>query len=189
MDSPGISPGSDSNETWEQSSQITKTGSESSRSDRDRRHSSSASSSTISANRDNSPGSNGRRTRPSVTSIASALPTVREMHDRRTSSQSSLTVPRLHHHSSVTSSLTSEETVVSSKKVLTNFQKVAARDPEIEAQRLRKLSRCNSEYLAQKLSTTGSWTGTILPIAAYKTSFSDSSSKVGAALIYRQRTN
>ncbi|KAI4252371.1 MAG: hypothetical protein L6R42_007993, partial [Xanthoria sp. 1 TBL-2021] len=150
MDSPGISPGSDSNDTWEQSLQITKTGSESSRSDRGRRHSSSASSSTISANRDNSPGSNGRRTRPSVTSIASALPTVREMHDRRTSSQSSLTVPRLPHHSSVTSSLTSEETVVSSKKVLTNFQKVAARDPEIEARRLRKLSRCNSEHLVQK---------------------------------------
>ncbi|KAL8853448.1 MAG: hypothetical protein Q9221_001765 [Calogaya cf. arnoldii] len=150
MASPAISPGSDSNETWEQSSHITKTGSESTTSDRDRRHSSSASSSSISANRDNSPGSNGRRTRPSVTSIASTLPTVREMHDRRTLSQSSLTVPPLPQHPSVSSSLTSEETVVSSKKVLTNFQKVAGRDPEIEARRRRKLSRCNSEYLIQK---------------------------------------
>ncbi|KAL8675232.1 MAG: hypothetical protein Q9168_000352 [Polycauliona sp. 1 TL-2023] len=142
--SPGISPGTDSNEIW------TKPASDSSRSDGNRRHSSSASSSSTSVNRDHSPGSNGRRTRPSVTSIAAALPTVREMHDRRTSSQASLCVPPLPHHPSVTSSLTSEETVVSSKKVLTNFQKVAGRDPEIEAQRLRKLSRCNTEYAIQK---------------------------------------
>ncbi|KAL8772056.1 MAG: hypothetical protein Q9209_002722 [Squamulea sp. 1 TL-2023] len=147
MDSPGRSPGSDSNnENWE----LTKTSSISSRSDRERRHSSSASSSSNSANRDSSPGSNGRRTRPSVTSIASSLPTVREMHDRRTSSQSSLPVPCLPQHPSLTSTATSEETVVSSKKVLTNFQKVAGRDPEIEARRLRKLSPCNSEYLIQK---------------------------------------
>ncbi|KAL8862290.1 MAG: hypothetical protein Q9178_001299 [Gyalolechia marmorata] len=152
MESPGRSPGSDNNETetWELTSPSTKAGSDSSRSDRDRRHSSSASSSSVSTNRDNSPGSNGRRTRPSVTSIVSSLPTVREMHDRRTSSQSSLTVPPLPHHFSVTSSLTSEETVVSSKKVLTNFQKVAGRDPEIEARRLRKLSRLNTEYRFQK---------------------------------------
>ncbi|KAL8887912.1 MAG: hypothetical protein Q9192_006256 [Flavoplaca navasiana] len=145
MDSPGISPGSDSNENWERSSQTTKTGS-----DGNRRHSSSASSSSVSANRDNSPGSDGRRARPSVTSIAATLPTVREMHNRRTSSQSSLTVPPNPHHPSLTSSEASEETVVSSKRVLTNFQKVAGRDPEIEARRLRKLSRHNSEYLVQK---------------------------------------
>ncbi|KAL8784546.1 MAG: hypothetical protein Q9213_003894 [Squamulea squamosa] len=151
MESPGRSPGSDNNnENWELASQSTKAGSVSSKSDRERRHSSSASSSSNSANRDNSPGSNGRRTRPSVTSIASSLPTVREMHDRRTSSQASLPVPSLPHHPSVTSSVPSEETVVSSKKVLTNFQKVAGRDPEIEARRLRNLSRCNSEYLIQK---------------------------------------
>ena len=68
------------------------------------------------------------------------------MHDRRTSSQASLTVPK---HSSILTSST-DETVVSSKKVLTNFEKVAARDPEIEARRIRKLSRCNTEYNRQR---------------------------------------
>ncbi|KAI4248411.1 MAG: hypothetical protein L6R40_000970 [Gallowayella cf. fulva] len=152
METPATSPGSGGvNEVWELSSQSNNSGSVSAKSDRDRRHSSSASSSSISANRDHSPASsNGRRTRPSVTSVASSLPTVREMHNRRTSSQASLTVPPLPHNASLTSSVDSEETVVSSKKVLTNFQKVAGRDPEIEARRLRKISRCNTEALIQK---------------------------------------
>ncbi|KAL8720978.1 MAG: hypothetical protein Q9225_002260 [Loekoesia sp. 1 TL-2023] len=128
------------------SSQSTKSGSVSSKSRGERRHSSSASSSSATGNRDGSPGSNARRTRPSVTSIASSLPAVREMHDRRTSSQSSLTVPPHTHISSVSS----DETVVSSKKVLTNFQKVAARDPRIEEERIRRLSRFNTERERQR---------------------------------------
>ena len=68
------------------------------------------------------------------------------MHDRRTSSQSSLTVPPHPHVSSVSS----DETVVSSKKVLTNFQKVASRDPRIEEERIRKLSRFRTEYQRQR---------------------------------------
>ncbi|KAL8710215.1 MAG: hypothetical protein Q9220_005146 [cf. Caloplaca sp. 1 TL-2023] len=145
--SPGISPGRDEipeDEVWEL--QSSKTGSSSSKTSnpRDRRHSSSASSS--STNRDYSPGSNGRRTRPSVSSVASSLPTVREMQNRRTTSQSSLAVPLNPHVSSVSS----DETLVSSKKVLTNFEKVAGRDPEIEEKRLRKLSRCQTEYIRQR---------------------------------------
>ncbi|KAL8990174.1 MAG: hypothetical protein Q9177_001108 [Variospora cf. flavescens] len=112
----------------------------------DRRHSSSASGSSISSNHERSPEANGRRMRPSVVSVASSLPTVREMHNRRTSSQASLATPRTPHNFSVSS----EETVVSSKKVLTNFQKVAARDTEVEENRIRKLSRCNTEYNMQK---------------------------------------
>ncbi|KAL8944271.1 MAG: hypothetical protein Q9216_000566 [Gyalolechia sp. 2 TL-2023] len=131
---------------WDLASQSPTSGSLPFKSDGSRRHSSSASSSSASANRDTSPSSNSRRTRPSVTSIASGLPTVREMHDRRTSSQTTLTIPT---HSHI-SSLSSDETVVSSKKVLTNFQKVAARDPRIEEERRRKLSRCNTEYLRQR---------------------------------------
>ncbi|KAL9006684.1 MAG: hypothetical protein Q9188_000558 [Gyalolechia gomerana] len=131
---------------WDLSSQSTSSGSLPSKSDPSRRHSSSASSSSASANRDNSPGSNGRRTRPSVASIASSLPTVREMHDRRTSSQTTLTVPAPSH----ISSLSPDEPVVSSKKVLLNFEKVAARDPRMEEERIRKLSRCNTEYLRQR---------------------------------------
>lgn len=151
MESPGRSSGSEEDVVWDLPtpadlpSQLSKVGSDTSKSSGDRRHSSSASSSSGSGTRDNSPGSNGRRTRPSVTSIAASLPTVREMHDHRTSSQSTLTVPTLHH-----SSVSSEETVVSTKKALTNFQKVAARDPRVEENRIRKLSRCNTEYRQQK---------------------------------------
>ncbi|KAI4186950.1 MAG: hypothetical protein L6R41_003145 [Letrouitia leprolyta] len=131
---------------WDLASQSSNSSSLPSKSNGGRRHSSSASSSSASGNRDNSPGSNGRRTRPSVTSMASSLPAVREMHDRRTSSQTTLTVPGKSHNSS----LSSEETVVSSKKVLTEFQKVAARDPRIEEARIHKLSRCNTECLRQR---------------------------------------
>ncbi|KAL9584463.1 MAG: hypothetical protein Q9212_002102 [Teloschistes hypoglaucus] len=147
MESPDrIEEENGEDELWELTSQNTKSSSAGSNSDRDRRHSSSASASSSNINRDNSPGSNGRRTRPSVASVASGLPTVREMHDRRTSSQASLAVPSRPH----VSSASTEETLVSSKNVLTNFQKVAARDPGIEENRVRKLSRYNTEYLRQK---------------------------------------
>ncbi|KAL8969187.1 MAG: hypothetical protein Q9183_002111 [Haloplaca sp. 2 TL-2023] len=145
MGSPGLTPPIAEHETWESTSQLFNTASSSSNADRDRRHSSSASASTISDNRDHSPGST-RRTRPSVVSIAASLPTVREMHDRRTSSQVVQTVPATLHNSS----MSSDETVVSSKNVLTNFQKVAARDPLIEEERIRKISRSNIQHLRQK---------------------------------------
>ncbi|KAL8945436.1 MAG: hypothetical protein Q9211_000039 [Gyalolechia sp. 1 TL-2023] len=131
---------------WDTVSPSPGSGSLPSKSDGSRRHSSSASSSSASANRDSSPGSNGRRTRPSVTSIASSLPTVREMHDRRTSSRTTLPVTTQPH----ISSLSSDETVVSSKKVLTNFEKVVARDPRIEEERICRLSRCQTECLRQR---------------------------------------
>ncbi|KAI4125314.1 MAG: hypothetical protein LQ338_004328 [Usnochroma carphineum] len=152
MESAGRSPGSEEDLVWDLPtpsdlpSQFSKPGSDISKSSGDRRHSSSASSSSTSTNRDYSSGPNGRRTRPSVTSIASSLPTVREMHARRTSSQASLTAPPHPHQSSVSS----EETVVSTKKALINFQKVVARDPGIDEARIRKLSRCTTEYNAQK---------------------------------------
>ncbi|KAL8866196.1 MAG: hypothetical protein Q9174_006444, partial [Haloplaca sp. 1 TL-2023] len=145
MGSPGLTPPIAEHEIWESTSQLTNTASLSSNADRDRRHSSSASASTISDNRDHSPAS-ARRTRPSVVSIAASLPTVREMHDRRTSSQTAQTLPPTLHNSS----MSSDETVVSSKNVLTNFQKVAARDPLIEQERVRKLSRSNTQNLRHK---------------------------------------
>ncbi|KAL8962656.1 MAG: hypothetical protein Q9193_000974 [Seirophora villosa] len=155
MVSPGRSPGSQEDAVGAlpsqsdfpfQSAQSAMSGSVSSKCDEDRRHSSSASGSSTSGNRERSPEANGRRMRPSVVSVASSLPTVHEMRDRRTSSQTSLANPPLPHNPSTCS----EETVVSSKKVLTNFQKVAARDPEVEENRIRKLSRCNTEYDTQK---------------------------------------
>ncbi|KAL8655517.1 MAG: hypothetical protein Q9210_000823 [Variospora velana] len=152
MESTGRSSGSQEDVVWalpSQSgfpSQSNKSGSVSPSSEEGRRHSSSASGSSTSGNRERSAEVNGRRMRPSVVSVASSLPTVREMHDRRTSSQTSLATPPPPHKFSVSS----EETVISSKKVLTNFQKVAARDTEVEENRIRKLSRCNTEYNIRK---------------------------------------
>ena len=77
----------------------------------ERRHSSSASSSTLSTTDSNdSFGSRGRRSRPSVVSISSQLPTVREKSFQRTISEDD---------PSRLSQSNSEETVVSSQKVLT----------------------------------------------------------------------
>lgn len=75
----------------------------------DRRHPSSATISTLStADSSDQSGGRGRRSRPSVASASSQLPTVREKKERRALSFD--TQPTLTH-------LTSEETVVSSKKV------------------------------------------------------------------------
>ena len=104
-----------------------------SRSDRDRRHSSSASSSSQSTeDRQGSQVSSGRRTRPSVSSISSQLPTVREQKELRALS------------------LASDETVISSKKVLTDFRKVASRDPEGEKRRREKSERFRAENQDQR---------------------------------------
>lgn len=107
----------------------------------DRRHSSSASSSSQSSEgKQNPDGRKGRRTRPSVTSLSSQLPTVREQKERRVWSWGNdpnrpEDLPRL----------TSDETVVSSKQVLKEFRRVAARDPDREKKRQQK----SDEYRAE----------------------------------------
>lgn len=118
-----------------------------SRSDRDRRHSSSASSSSQSDERQVSPhsaGQRGRRTRPSVSSASSQLPTVREQKERRALSWEVDNRPGL------ASKLNSDETVVSSQKVLTNFRKVAARDTEGERRRREEVERYRAENEGQR---------------------------------------
>ena len=75
----------------------------------ERRHSSSASNSTLSTNDSNeASASRSRRSRPSVISLSSQLPTVREKNLQRTISEDKS--PSLSH-------LDSEETVVNSQKV------------------------------------------------------------------------
>ncbi len=124
---------------WELSTNI-------SRSDR---HSSSASSSSRSADdRQGSPNPDGtkpRRMRPSVSSASSQLPTVREQKEFRvmswgTESKKADPPPRLK----------SEETVVSSKDVLKDFRKVAARDPERERRRQEKMQKYRVENQSQQ---------------------------------------
>ena len=111
----------------------------------DRRHSSSASSSSSSTDDPlASPNSRGRRTRPSVSSASSKLPTVREQRDQRAISLDS--TPGQEGRSR----LTSDETVVSSKKVLTNFEKVAGRDNEGDTLRRKQLLRYNTENNRQR---------------------------------------
>ena len=116
-----------------------------SRSDRDRRHSSSASSSSQSTeDRQGSQASNGRRTRPSVSSISSQLPTVREQKERRALSWDVDNQPVAPQQPSP------DETVISSKKVLTDFRKVASRDPEGEKRRREKSERFRAENQNQR---------------------------------------
>lgn len=117
-----------------------------SRSDRERKHSSSASSSSKSADEKGSNGSQGRRARPSVTSISSQLATVREQKEQRALSwerENENKIPGA-------SRLDSDETVISSKKVLTEFRKVAVRDPERDKKRQGKLDRYRAENAGQR---------------------------------------
>lgn len=117
-----------------------------SRSDRERKHSSSASSSSKSADEKGSNGSQGRRARPSVTSISSQLATVREQKEQRALSwerENENKIPGA-------SRLDSDETVISSKKVLTDFRKVAVRDPERDKKRQGKLDRYRAENAGQR---------------------------------------
>lgn len=109
----------------------------------DRRHSSSASTSSQSTeDRQASPTTNpsrGRRTRPSVSSISSQLPTVREQKAMRNLSW------EIDPKTPEPSQLLSEESMVSSKKVLTDFRRVVSRDPEVEKKRQDKLERYRAE--------------------------------------------
>ena len=115
-----------------------------SRSDQEGRHSSSASSSSKSADEKSSNGSQGRRARPSVASISSQLATVREQKEQRALSWG------IENEMSGTSRLDSDETVISSKKVLTDFRKVAARDPQREKKRQEQLDRYRAENAGQR---------------------------------------
>lgn len=115
-----------------------------SRSDREGRHSSSASSSSKSADEKSSNGSQGRRARPSVASISSQLATVREQKEQRALSW------EIENKLPGTSRLDSDETVISSKNVLTDFRKVAARDPQREKKRQEQLDRYRAENAGQR---------------------------------------
>lgn len=108
----------------------------------DRRHSSSASiSSQSTEDRNASPSANpsrGRRTRPSVSSISSQLPTVREQRAMRSLSW------EIDPKTPEPFQTTAEESVVSSKNVLTDFHKVVVRDAE-DKEKQEKLERYRAE--------------------------------------------
>lgn len=117
-----------------------------SRLDQERKHSSSASSSSKSADEKSSNGSQGRRARPSVTSISSQFATVREQKEQR-----ALSWKRENENKNPGGSrLDSDETVISSKKVLTDFRKVAVRDLERDKKRQGKLDRYRAENAGQR---------------------------------------
>lgn len=120
---------------WELSTNITRS---------DRRHSSSASTSSKSAEDRQSPinpdVSKSRRMRPSVSSASSQLATVREQKEFRT-----LSWGKNSQDPDARAGFKIEETVVSSKDVLKDFRKVAARDPEREKKRLEKLEGYRAE--------------------------------------------
>lgn len=124
-------------QTWELTTNL-------SHSDRERRHSSSASSSSKSTDEKSSNGSQGRRARPSVASISSQLATVREQKEQRALSW------EVENALPGTSRLVSDETVISSKKVLTDFRKVAARDSQREKKRQEQLDRYRAENAGQR---------------------------------------
>jgi hypothetical protein len=110
---------------WELSSNISRS---------DRRQSSSASSSSKSSEDKQTDAQKSRRMRPSVSSASSQLATVREQKEFRT-----LSWDKAAKKPDFIPGLTSEETVVSSKDVLKDFRKVAARDPERERKKKEKL--------------------------------------------------
>lgn len=116
---------------WELSSNISRS---------DRRQSSSASSSSKSGEDRQTDVQKSRRMRPSVSSASSQLATVREQKEFRT-----LTWDKMAEKPGSAPRLTSEETVVSSKDVLKNFRKVAARDPERERKKKEKLDRYRAQ--------------------------------------------
>lgn len=110
-----------------------------------RRHSSSASSSSQSTgNGADARGSSGRRSRPSVSSVTAALATVRESKELRSRSFEG-SEPRPSQKT-----VDSEETVLSSKNVLTNFEKVASRDPERDRKRREQLARYGAQNRGQQ---------------------------------------
>lgn len=115
----------------------------------DRRHSSSASTSSASTDdplsTPNSNGSRGRRTRPSVSSAQSKLPTVREQRDQQRAMSVELGPGQEGPHR-----LAWDETIVSFKNVLTNFERVAARNQERELLRQKQLQRYNTENNRQQ---------------------------------------
>lgn len=122
-----------------------------------RRHSSSASSSSNSTgNSGETRGSSGRRSRPSVSSATAALATVREQREHRSLSwklqEKRPPEPSLASEDTIVTktAIDSEETVVSSKNVLTNFEKVASRDPETERRRREHVARYAAQNRGQQ---------------------------------------
>lgn len=127
---------------WELLEGITRSPSPNESSD-GRRHSSSASSSSQSiGSAADARGSAGRRSRPSVTSVSAALATVGENEQSSMSRGESRRPPEPR--------LASEETVVSSKDVLTNFEKVVSREPEQEKRRRDQLARYEGQNRGQR---------------------------------------
>ncbi|KAL8823570.1 MAG: hypothetical protein Q9191_005733, partial [Dirinaria sp. TL-2023a] len=125
-------------QAWELSEDIRRSSSPYGSSD-ERRHSSSASSSSQSTgNSAEARGSAGRRSRPSVSSASAALATVQEQREHRSMSFDMPERP-------ADPRLASEETVVSSQDVLTNFEKVASRKPEQERRRREQLARYGAQ--------------------------------------------
>lgn len=123
-----------------------------------RRHSSSASSSSQSTGASGEArGSAGRRSRPSVSSVTAALATVREQKEQRSLSwklqEQRPPEPRIDSADTIVSpelSPDSEETVLSSKNVLTNFEKVASRDPDSERRRREQVARYGARDRSQQ---------------------------------------
>lgn len=132
-------------QAWELSEDIQRIPSSNGSSD-GRRHSSSASSSSQSTETGpEARGSAGRRSRPSVSSASAALATVQEQREHRSASLETSEPP-----SEQRPRFGSEETVVSSKDVLTNFEKVALRKPDQDKRRREQLARYGAQNQGQR---------------------------------------
>ena len=124
---------------WELPEEASRRGSSPGVSD-DRRLSATESSASQSVDSTGAPkGSESRRMRPSVSSASSKLTTVKELHEQRRAQ--SLPVQR----TNVKEVPALEEAVMSSQKVLTNFEKVAFRNPRKESEHTIRVRECEDE--------------------------------------------
>ena len=120
---------------WELSETTTRRGSSPSASD-GRRPSGTESTTSQSADGTGAlKGGESRRMRPSVSSASSKLATVSEMNEQRRAQ----TMPIIRPEAKAT--LTSEESVLSSQKVLTNFEKVAFQNPQKEHEHSKRVKK------------------------------------------------
>ena len=141
---------------WELTEDVRRSSSPYGRSD-GRRHSSSASSSSQSTGQADARGSAGRRSRPSVSSAAAALATVRESREMQSLSfelsekgSTAQKPPEPIDERPPEPRLESDETVVSSKNVLTNFEKVASRNPERDKKRREQVAHYRAQNRDQQ---------------------------------------
>lgn len=120
----------------------------------DRRRSSSASTTTYSTgDSTDASGIRGRRSRPSVTASSVQLPTVKEMRDKKEQrhlSADSAATASARDRPSIAKKISSEEVVISSKKVLTSFSKVVTRNADKENTRQRQLDKIIEENDIQR---------------------------------------